>query len=293
MSSSTSQASSSLKISTPSAAARAPASAPASRPSSPSMPSPIRAPTLLPSSIASSLVRLLRCWTSISPSASLWTARASITRTVSLSRSRSSSWMTSPWKLGWLNPSTSNCTGPMAMASPSLFTAWWSERFPQLAAVGGHGPDDEDVQGDDQQRPERVVGDEQEVGDGAEHGQGDGRGPGPGPARQQPPAGDGHHQPDQQVDPAPGGGVELEGVVAGGDIELVLEDGDQTLQGLEDTRHDHHDRGEQDEPDRRPACLPARTRVRIVAHCRSLLDHNGRPTAPWHLRRMPTLPLLG
>ena len=44
--------------------------------------------------------------TSISPSASLWTARASITRTVSLARSRSSSSMTSPWKLGWLNPNT-------------------------------------------------------------------------------------------------------------------------------------------------------------------------------------------
>src|SRR5215203_4889914 len=150
-----------------------------------------------------------------------------------------------------------------------------SDWFAQVAAVGGHGPDDEDVQGDDQQRPERVVGDEQEVGDRAEHGQGDGRGPGPGPARQQSPAGEGHHQPDQQVDPAPGGGVELEGVVAGGHIELVLEDGDQALQGLKDTRHDHHDRGEQDEPDRRAARLPACSRVRVVAHCRSLLDHNG------------------
>src|SRR5215213_7958236 len=128
-----------------------------------------------------------------------------------------------------------------------------SGRFAQVASVGGDGPDDKDVQGDDQQRPERVVGDEQEVGDGAEHGQGDGRGPGPGPARQQPIAGEGHQQADHQVNPAPGGGVELEGVVAGGDIELVLEDGDQTLQGLEDPRHDHHDRGEQDEPDRRAA----------------------------------------
>ena len=54
-------------------------------PSSPSMPRPISAPTLLPSSIASSLERLLRCATSISPSASLCTASASITRTVSLS----------------------------------------------------------------------------------------------------------------------------------------------------------------------------------------------------------------
>src|SRR5215211_7099228 len=104
-----------------------------------------------------------------------------------------------------------------------------SDRLAQVPPVGGDGPDDEDVQGDDQQRPERVVGDEQEVGDGAEHGQGDGRGPGPGAARQQPIAGEGHHQAEDQVDPAPGGGVELEQVVAGGHIELVLEDGDQAL----------------------------------------------------------------
>ena len=43
---------------------------------------------------------------SISPSASLWTASASITRTVSLSRSRSSSAMISPWNSGWLKPRT-------------------------------------------------------------------------------------------------------------------------------------------------------------------------------------------
>src|SRR5215217_5267529 len=104
-----------------------------------------------------------------------------------------------------------------------------SDRLAQVPPVGGNGPDHQDVEGDDQQRPERVVGDEQEVGDRAEHGQGDGHGPGPGPARQQPIAGEGHRQPEQQVDPAPGGGVELEQVVAGGDIELVLEDGDQPL----------------------------------------------------------------
>src|SRR4029450_6104920 len=78
---------------------------------------------------------------------------------------------------------------------------------PQLAPVGGDGPDDEDVDGDDGQRPERVVGDEQEVGDGAEHGHGDPDDPGPGAAGQQPPAGERHDQPDHQVDPAPDGGV--------------------------------------------------------------------------------------
>src|SRR5215204_6092952 len=78
-----------------------------------------------------------------------------------------------------------------------------SDWFAQVPTMGGDGPDHEDVQGDDQQRPERVVGDEQEVGDGAKHGQEDGHRPGPGPARQQPVAGDGHQQAEQQVDPAP------------------------------------------------------------------------------------------
>jgi len=56
-----------------------------------------------------------------------------------------------------------------------------------VAAVGGDRPDNEDIQGDDEQRPERV-GDEQEVGDGAEQDHGDSDGPGPGAARQQPPS---------------------------------------------------------------------------------------------------------
>jgi hypothetical protein len=150
--------------------------------------------------------------------------------------------------------------GPVAVTDPTVVVvpgghlanpvrAW----CPAARPVGGDGPDDKDVQGDEEQRPERVVGDEQEVGDGAQHDQGDPDHPGPGAARQQPPAGEGHQQPDQQVDPAPGGGVELEQVIAGGDIELVLEDRDEPLQRLEHADHDHHDRGEQDEPDRRAA----------------------------------------
>src|SRR5918994_3833095 len=106
-----------------------------------------------------------------------------------------------------------------------------SDRLAQVPPVGGDGPDHEDGQGEDERRPERVVGDEQEVGDGAEHGQDDRHRPGPGPPREQPPAGEGHDQPQDQMRPAPGGGVELEGVVAGGHIELVLEDGHQPLEG--------------------------------------------------------------
>src|SRR4051794_1404949 len=39
---------------------------------------------------------------------------------VSLSRSRSSSAMISPWNLGWLKPSTMSWTGPMVMRAPCL-----------------------------------------------------------------------------------------------------------------------------------------------------------------------------
>ena len=68
--------------------------------------------------------------------------------------------------------------GPAA-AHPERVTPapWGSDRLAQVPTMGGDSPDHEHVQGDDQQRPERVVRDEQEVGDGAEHGQGDGRGP--------------------------------------------------------------------------------------------------------------------
>src|SRR5512135_2120174 len=37
---------------------------------------------------------------------------------MSLSRSRSSSAMISPWKSGLVNPNTMSCTGPMAIATP-------------------------------------------------------------------------------------------------------------------------------------------------------------------------------
>jgi hypothetical protein len=106
MSSMTSQASWSVKAWMPSSAASAPTRAPWTIPSSPSMPRPTKAPTLLPSSIASSWDRLLRCSTSRSPSLSLYTASASITRTVSDARNLSSSAMISPWKSGCWKPNT-------------------------------------------------------------------------------------------------------------------------------------------------------------------------------------------
>lgn len=83
-----------------SAVASASAHPPASIPSSPSILRPTRAPTMVPTSIASSVERLLRCSTSSSPSASLYTASAAITRIWLASPKRSSSAMISPWKFG-------------------------------------------------------------------------------------------------------------------------------------------------------------------------------------------------
>ena len=115
MSSMTSQTSSSSNISTPSSAAAAPASAPSLAPSSPAAPRPIKAPTTAPNSAASLPPRSLRLIIVTSPSAFLWTASPSITRTTSFSLSSSNSARISPLKSGWLNPSTSSWTGPMAI----------------------------------------------------------------------------------------------------------------------------------------------------------------------------------
>src|SRR4051812_19726914 len=129
MSSSTSHCSPSPKTSMPdSSATCAPASMPAAAPSSPAMPRPSSAPILLPSSTASSRVRLLRCSTSSSPSSCLYTASASMTRTVSLLRRRSSSAITSPWKFGSTKPSTISWTGPIAMDVPLLDVVSMSKR---------------------------------------------------------------------------------------------------------------------------------------------------------------------
>jgi hypothetical protein len=58
------------------------------------------------------------------------------------------------------------------------------------------------------------------------------------------------------VDPAPAGGVELEGVGAGDHVEAVVEQGHQTVDDMEDPDQDHHDRGEDDEPGGRATGLP-------------------------------------
>jgi hypothetical protein len=59
---------------------------------------------------------------------------------------------------------------------------------PAARRRGGDRPDHEHVHGEDDQRPERVVGQPQEVGDRAQRGHGDADRPGPGPPRQEPPS---------------------------------------------------------------------------------------------------------
>ncbi len=61
--------------------------------------------------------------------------------------------------------------------------------------------------------------------------------------------------PQDQVDPPPCGGVELQEVLAGGLVERVIHDGDETGEGVERADHDHHERREV-RPSHGPAARP-------------------------------------
>ena len=102
-----------------------------------------------------------------------------------------------------------------------------------LGAFAGHafgqGPDDGDVEGDDEHRPQWVVGDEQEVVEHHEADDDDAHDARPGGTGEQSGTDQDDKDAEEQVDPAPGGGVELEGVVDGVDVELVVDDGDEAL----------------------------------------------------------------
>src|SRR6478752_818769 len=124
---------------------------------------------------------------------------------------------------------------------PVTFTLWVSAPFwsaGEVAAVDGLGPDDQHVEGDDDQAPYRVVGQPHEVQYGAQRGDGDAHRAGPDCAVEHEESGDQHEHPDEQVDPAPGGEVELEDPFLADDVEVVIEQGDQTLQSVERTDHD-------------------------------------------------------
>jgi hypothetical protein len=109
--------------------------------------------------------------------------------------------------------------------------------------MDGQGPDNENVQGDDDYRPQRVVRNESEIRDRADDGHGDTHRSRPDRTAEQPHRGEDDDYPCDQVDPTPSGRVELENVVSSGDIELVLEDSRETSDRVERSSHEHHDGG--------------------------------------------------
>src|SRR6478609_1160875 len=136
----------------------------------------------------------------------------------------------------------------------SCLTAVWSAG--EVAAVDGQCPDNQHIKGDDDQAPYRVVGQPHEVQDGAQRGDGDADGASPDGAVEHEESGDQHEHADDQVDPTPGGEVELEGPFLADDVEVVVEQCDQTLQGMQRANHDHGNAGEDDGTDSQAAARP-------------------------------------
>src|SRR5215217_4389544 len=91
----------------------------------------------------------------------------------------------------------------------------------------------------------------------------------------------------------PSGDVELEQVLAGGQVEVVVDERHQPGDSLEDADQDHHHRGEQDKTDRRAwrgLLLPASgVSRRPVCHLNSSLRTAGR-IAPVSAARTHTRP---
>ena len=94
-----------------------------------------------------------------------------------------------------------------------------------LAAVGGECPDDEHVDRDDDEGPQRVGRDEREVGDQADRGGDDADGAGQEVAAEHPDAGEHHDEPDDEMDPAPLGDVEVERGAVGPHDPFVVHNG--------------------------------------------------------------------
>src|SRR4051794_21803766 len=113
-----------------------------------------------------------------------------------------------------------------------------------VAAVDGDRPDDEDVEDDDGDAPQRVVRHRDEAADHADAGRDDGDGPGPHDSPEQGRPGERDDDAEDQVQPAPRGDVELEDVLGTDDVEGVVEQGDEALEGVEHADHHHQGSGE-------------------------------------------------
>ena len=142
-------------------------------------------------------------------------------------------------------------TTPDVSEHPEAPPPRWAGRAPPGGARGApeaaglqlcrQCPDQRDVEGDDDHRPERVVRQEEEVRQRRQHREGDAGDHRPGLAHEQRDA-DGHgDEPDGEVCPAPRGQVELERVVRCVHEELVVEQRGQSGHALEQT--DGHEHG--------------------------------------------------
>src|SRR6476469_7782115 len=88
-----------------------------------------------------------------------------------------------------------------------------------VTPVRGEGPDDEEVEHDDDHGPDGVVGQPGEVHQDADRGDDDAQGAGPDRAGEQADAGEDGYEADEDVDPSPGRDVEREDPFLGGDVE--------------------------------------------------------------------------
>src|SRR5829696_6872936 len=117
----------------------------------------------------------------------------------------------------------------------------------ELPAVDGQRVDDEDVDGDDEQAPDGVGPDEGQVHQCAESGEDDADGAGGEVAGQDASAAGHQQQADEQVDGAPDVVVDVDDeAVLAHDVEAVVEERHQSLDGLEGAHQEHHEAGEHD-----------------------------------------------
>ena len=137
-----------------------------------------------------------------------------------------------------------------ADAAPRNDEQW--PRYRSVAPGAGQCPDHPDAERDHEDRPERVVRDEEEVLHRGEDRHHDRDRRTPRRSGVEPVAREHEQDPEQQVDPSPGARVDVERVVLRDDVEVVVDDRDQTGDDLEEADHGHHDDGEGDAADRPP-----------------------------------------
>ncbi len=143
---------------------------------------------------------------------------------------------------------------------------------PARVPVGGERPDHEDVQGDDDHRPEGRVRQEEEVREEVQGGEDDAGHPRPARPLEHSRPGDGDTDAEHQVDPAPAGEADPVDVLADIAVDVPVGQGRDALQGRDDALAEHQDPGEEhaaghpeavrvgrgSAPDRTVAALPRR-----------------------------------